>query len=177
MLMRQKNLFSALWGAALFLGMNVAANASEAELHIPELNTVFNIFGSSVSGTTILTLGMFVAAAGMIFGLVEFLKIKNLPAHESMLEISALIYETCKTYLFQQGKLLVVLEAFIGSCIFYYFYCPRNFGIRWSCLVRNQNQHLRQLPHRFCFAQKETLLSNGHPTSFGNVDRRSFDLR
>jgi len=127
--MRQKNLFSALWGAALFLGMNVAANASEAELHIPELNTVFNIFGSSVSGTTILTLGMFVAAAGMIFGLVEFLKIKNLPAHESMLEISALIYETCKTYLFQQGKLLVVLEAFIGSCIFYYFYSLQNMEI------------------------------------------------
>jgi K(+)-stimulated pyrophosphate-energized sodium pump len=74
-----------------------------------------------MAGTTLLGAGMVVAVLGAIFGLIEFMKIKKLPAHQSMLDVSALIYETCKTYLLQQGKLLVVLEAFIGACIFYYF--------------------------------------------------------
>ena len=66
--------------------------------------------------------GIVICVLGMIFGLVEFLKIRKLPAHQSMLDISALIYETCKTYMIQQGKFLIVLEAFIGGCLFYYFY-------------------------------------------------------
>jgi K(+)-stimulated pyrophosphate-energized sodium pump len=98
-----------------------AAFASEADLKIPELTTIFNVFGTPVAGTTILAAGLVVSALGMIFGLIEYTKIKALPAHKSMLDISALIYETCKTYLLQQGKLLLVLEAFIGACIFYYF--------------------------------------------------------
>ena len=111
-----------------FLGATVVAlstgrfaHASEADLLIPNLSVPFNVFGMSLSGTTLLTAGMFVALAGMIFGLVEYLRIKKLPAHESLLEVSALIYETCKEYLIQQGKLLVVLELIIGSCIVVYF--------------------------------------------------------
>src|SRR3954466_6081497 len=104
--------------AALIPG---TALASEAELHIPELSTTYNLFGSTVAGTTLLGWGIVVGFLGMIFGLVEFMRIKKLPAHQSMLDISALIYETCKTYLFQQGKLLILLEVFIGICIFYYF--------------------------------------------------------
>jgi len=103
-----------------FISSSVAF-ASEAELHIPPLNTTYNLFGMSMQGTTLLGIGMLVAVLGMVFGLVEFLRIKRLPAHQSMLDVSHLIYETCKTYLFQQGKLLVILEAFIGACIFYYF--------------------------------------------------------
>jgi K(+)-stimulated pyrophosphate-energized sodium pump len=103
------------------LGMSVSAFASEAELNIPELNTTYQLFGMSVTGTSILGWGMVVALLGMVFGLIEFSRIKGLPAHRSMLEVSNLIYETCKTYLFQQGKLLLLLEAFIGACIFYYF--------------------------------------------------------
>src|SRR3954467_6834121 len=98
-----------------------AALASEAELHIPELSTTYNLFGSTVAGTTLLGWGIVVGLLGMLFGFIEFLRIKKLPAHQSMLDISALIYETCKTYLFQQGKLLMVLEGFIGLCIVYYF--------------------------------------------------------
>lgn len=105
------------------------AFASEAELHIPDLNTTFQVFGSAISGTSILGWGMVVALLGMIFGLVEFLKVKKLPAHSAMLEVSALIYETCKTYLFQQGKLLILLEGFIGFCIFYYFYVLQNMEL------------------------------------------------
>ncbi len=98
-----------------------AAFASEAELHIPELNSTYQLFGSSITGNGILQLGLGVALLGMLFAFFEFLKVKKLPAHKSMLEVSNLIYETCKTYLLQQGKFLVVLELFIGACIFYYF--------------------------------------------------------
>lgn len=95
--------------------------ASEADLKIPQLTNTFTLFGSQMTGNHILSLGIFVVLAGMVFGIIEFLKIKKLPAHKSMLDISALIYETCKTYMIQQGKLLIVLELFIGSCIVYYF--------------------------------------------------------
>jgi K(+)-stimulated pyrophosphate-energized sodium pump len=77
----------------------------------------------------------------MLFGLFEFLRIKKLPAHKSMLEVSGLIYETCKTYLFQQGKFLAVLEVLIGGAIFYYFFFLQSlpFGrvlliLLWSIL-------------------------------------------
>jgi len=103
------------------MGLCSSAFASEAELHIPDLGITYTLFGSSISGTTLLGWGMLISVLGMIFGLMEFMQIKKLPAHRSMLEVSHLIYETCKTYLFQQGKLLVILEAFIGFCIFYYF--------------------------------------------------------
>ncbi|MBX7143172.1 MAG: sodium-translocating pyrophosphatase [Oligoflexia bacterium] len=97
------------------------AFASEAELHIPSLDVMFNLFGTQVSGHQLLLMGLIVPILGLVFGYLEFLKIRNLPAHRSMLDVSALIYETCKTYLLQQGKFLVVLELLIGGCIFYYF--------------------------------------------------------
>ncbi len=114
-----------LWRSLLAVaGMLVpaAAMASEAELKLPPLTNSYTLFGQTMNGYHLLGWGMVIAVLGMLFGLVEFFKIKRLPAHKSMLDISALIYETCKTYLLQQGKLLVVLELFIGSCIFYYFY-------------------------------------------------------
>ena len=97
------------------------ALASEADLHIPSLGVAFDVFGTQISGNTILGSGIVVALLGMVFGVIEFLRIRNLPAHKSLLDISHLIYETCKTYLFQQGKFLVVLEVFIGLCMIYYF--------------------------------------------------------
>jgi K(+)-stimulated pyrophosphate-energized sodium pump len=107
--------------AVMTLGVSSLSFASEVELKIPSLAYNYSIFGSSVAGTTLLGWGMVVAVLGMLFGWVEFLRVKNLQAHQSMLDVSSLIYETCKTYLFQQGKLLIVLEAFIGFCMFYYF--------------------------------------------------------
>jgi K(+)-stimulated pyrophosphate-energized sodium pump len=98
------------------------ANASEAELKLPALNNLYSFFGSSFTGREILLAGMVVCFAGLVFGFREFRRIRGLAAHDAMLEVSNLIYETCKTYLFQQGKLLLVLEAFVGACIFYYFY-------------------------------------------------------
>ena len=103
-----RKFFLFLLGTAGFIGLGgiqATAFASEADLHIPELNTAYTIFGMNVTGSGLLLAGMGVAVLGMIFGLIEFMRIKALPAHKSMLEVSHLIYETCKTYLFQQGKL------------------------------------------------------------------------
>lgn len=97
------------------------AHASEADLVLPNLGTTFNVLGSTLTGTTILNWSLLVAIAGAIFGFVEFMRVKALPAHKSMLEVSNLIYETCKTYMITQGKFLVVLELLIGACIIYYF--------------------------------------------------------
>jgi K(+)-stimulated pyrophosphate-energized sodium pump len=109
---------------SLFFPLFLFGGASwggEADLKLPELNVLFTVFGNEVSGTTLLASGIVVGFLGMAFGLYEFAKIKNLPVHRSMEEVSTLIYETCKTYLLQQGKLLAVLEAFIGVCIVAYF--------------------------------------------------------
>src|SRR3989338_1575598 len=97
------------------------AQASEASLVLPTLTSQYTLWGKIITGTQLMYLGLVVCILGMLFGFWEYLKIKKLPAHSSMLEVSNLIYETCKTYLLQQGKFLVVLEIFIGSCIVYYF--------------------------------------------------------
>ena len=74
-----------------------------------------------VNGRTLLLGGLVVCVLGLVFGLVIFQRIKNLPVHSSMREISELIYETCKTYLVTQGKFLLILEIFIGLIIVLYF--------------------------------------------------------
>lgn len=95
--------------------------ASEADLPIPDLrNSYFNNIG--MNGHTLLSWGIFIIVLGMLFGLWQFMRIKKLPAHSSMLSVSHTIYETCKTYLFQQGKFLIILFLIIGTSIFYYFY-------------------------------------------------------
>ena len=65
--------------------------------------------------------GLVVSALGLVFGLVIYKHLKNLPVHSAMKEISELIYETCKTYLITQGKFLLLLELFIGVIIVFYF--------------------------------------------------------
>lgn len=103
------------------------AYASEASIQIPNLDIPFTILGTIYSGITILKAGIVIASIGIILALSEARKVKALPVHKSMLEISELIYETCKTYLLQQGKFLIVLELLVGSCIFYYFSVLRGF--------------------------------------------------
>src|SRR5256885_1129807 len=90
----------------------------EASLKIPDLAQV-HVGG--IGGRTLLTLGLGVCVLGLVFGLVIFNQLKNLPVHESMREISELIYETCKTYLITQGKFILLLELFIGFIIVVYF--------------------------------------------------------
>ena len=110
------------WALAFFALLGSEAFASEIDLKIPSLDVAYNIFGCSVTGSQILLYGLGVCLVGLLFGLGEFFGIKKLPAHKAMLDVSHTIYETCKTYMKQQAKLLVVLEVFIAACIFYYFY-------------------------------------------------------
>jgi K(+)-stimulated pyrophosphate-energized sodium pump len=96
--------------------------ASEADIQLPSIKDVtFQVFGKTLTGDGILTLGIVICVAGMLFGLMIYSQLKNLPAHKSMLDISSLIYSTCKTYLFQQGKLLAFLYVIIGAAMAYYF--------------------------------------------------------
>ena len=90
----------------------------EASLVLPALDSV-DVGG--YNGRTLLTIGLGVSLLGMIFGLVIMTQLKNLPVHRSMREVSDLIYETCKTYLIQQGKFLALLEIFIAVIIVLYF--------------------------------------------------------
>ena len=115
---RLLSLFTAL--GAIFLSH--AAFAGEADIKLPDLSgVVFNIAGSSVSGISILYWGLVICAIGMAFGLLQYSQTKSLPAHKSMLDVSATIWETCKTYLTQQGKFLSFLWILIALCIIYYF--------------------------------------------------------
>ena len=109
--------------------------ASEADLRIPDLSVPMDVFGATIPGNNILYCGILVCLLGMVFGLVEFTAIKKLPAHKNMLEISDLIYETCKTYLLQQGKFLIALELLIGIAMVYYFAFLRGLGAAHVLLI------------------------------------------
>jgi K(+)-stimulated pyrophosphate-energized sodium pump len=108
--------------AALPLLAALPARASEATLALPtDRSAVFQFFGVPIASTTLLHIGLVVALLGMVFGAVEYLRLKALPSHSSLLEISRLIYGTCRTYLLQQGRLLLLLELLIGGTMVYYF--------------------------------------------------------
>ena len=96
------------------------AHASDADLLIPNLNGV-HYFGGHVGGGTLLYAGFVIGILGLAFGLVGFNYLKTLPVHASMLEVSELIYDTCKTYLFTQGKFLMLLWALVAPVIAIYF--------------------------------------------------------
>jgi K(+)-stimulated pyrophosphate-energized sodium pump len=96
--------------------------ASEADLKIPELNQVhFDVRGNSVSGLTLLYIGLGVCLLGMLFGVIQYIQTRRLKVHPAMQAVSNLIWETCKTYLFQQGKFLALLWVLIALCMSYYF--------------------------------------------------------
>ncbi|HYN81561.1 MAG TPA: sodium-translocating pyrophosphatase [Gemmatimonadaceae bacterium] len=90
----------------------------EASLVIPDLSSV-DFMG--IDGRSLLMAGLLVCAAGLLFGLIIYGQLKRMAVHESMREISELIYETCKTYLITQGKFILILELFIGFVILLYF--------------------------------------------------------
>jgi K(+)-stimulated pyrophosphate-energized sodium pump len=94
--------------------------ASEADLILPDFNQI-TFFNGSITGRALLMWGSIIVFLGLFFGLFQSLSIKKYPAHKSMLSVSNTIYETCKTYLLQQGKFLLILFAIIGSVIAFYF--------------------------------------------------------
>lgn len=99
-----------------------SAHAGEADINLPDLKAAtFNVMGHSVNGLVLMYIGLVICALGGAYGLFQYIQTKNLPVHESMRSVSALIYETCKTYLLQQGKFLIILWILIAVCIYYYF--------------------------------------------------------
>jgi K(+)-stimulated pyrophosphate-energized sodium pump len=108
-----------LLGMALLSLPLMAQEGGEASLHLPDLNSA--TFLGGIGGRTLLMFGLIFCALGMVFGLVIYMRLKNMEVHKSMLEVSELIYETCKTYLVTQGKFLILLECFIGVIIVFYF--------------------------------------------------------
>jgi K(+)-stimulated pyrophosphate-energized sodium pump len=96
----------------------------EANLVLPDLG---HVEFQGINGRTLLMGGLGVCVLGLAFGLVIYTQLKNLPVHRSMLEISELIYETCKTYLITQGKFILLLELFIGVIMVFYFGALQHF--------------------------------------------------
>ena len=92
--------------------------AGEADIHLPDLSVVK--FGN-LPGMYILYAGLLVCVIGTVFGLLQYQQTKNLPVHASMSAVSNIIWETCKTYLLQQGRFLVALWVLIAACMGYYF--------------------------------------------------------
>src|SRR6266851_2230966 len=117
--------FAKFGAAALVLALLTATSAlaqeagGEANLKLPDLSQVKFLGGTD--GHTLLLFGILFCLFGLAFGLTIYIRLKNLPVHRSMREISELIYETCKTYLTTQGKFLLLLWVFIAIVIVLYF--------------------------------------------------------
>jgi K(+)-stimulated pyrophosphate-energized sodium pump len=115
--------FRILLLALLFIAAP-ALYAGEADIKIPELQTVgFQLAGTNsiITGPTLMYIGLGICLLGALFGLLQYVQTKNLPVHERMRSVSNIIWETCKTYLLQQGKFLAVLWVLIALCMIYYF--------------------------------------------------------
>jgi K(+)-stimulated pyrophosphate-energized sodium pump len=107
-----------LAAAGAFAQTPEAAPSGEATLKVPDLHQVQFL---GVSGHRLLTYGILFCIFGLLFGLVSYSRLKNLPVHRAMAEVSQLIWETCKTYIIQQGKFLLLLWCFIAVIILLYF--------------------------------------------------------
>src|ERR1700736_1573912 len=108
-----------LFSAAAALAQRAPESAGgEANLTLPDLSQV-NFLG--VDGHKLLLFGILFCVFGLAFGLTIYQRLKNLPVHRAMREVSELIYETCKTYLITQGKFILLLEVFIGVIMLFYF--------------------------------------------------------
>ncbi|MDR0295118.1 MAG: sodium-translocating pyrophosphatase [Prevotellaceae bacterium] len=118
--MKKIALLIALLASPFFL------QASEADLKIPDLSPEQNY---------LLFWGFIICVLGLVFGLFQFLGIKKLKSHQSMLDVSKVIFETCKTYLKQQGKFLFWLFLIIAACVTFYFGFLQNQGAGGVLLI------------------------------------------
>jgi len=107
-------------GAAAAFAQPAKEAAGEAALKLPDLAKVSFLKGA-INGHNLLLIGIFFCLFGYAFGMTIYMRLKNLPVHRAMREISELIYETCKTYLVTQGKFILLLWAFVAVIIAAYF--------------------------------------------------------
>lgn len=104
----------------------LSSTGSEVDLNVPSLSSGQN---------TLLIIGIVICLLGIVFGIMQYQSIKKIPSHKSMLEVSKTIYETCKTYLIQQGKFLLILFIFIAVCIAFYFGFLNGKGIGGTLFI------------------------------------------
>ncbi len=134
-------------------------------------------------------LGLVICAIGAAFGLVQYMQTKALPVHASMANVSNTIWETCKTYLFTQGKFLAILWVLIAACMVYYFGVlaaqqrpaarhrdparvrPRHSRLLRRGVVRHSHQHGRQFPHGLFRAQRQSARHARHPAELRHERR------
>ena len=147
--------------------------AGEAGLKLPDLSQVLFL---GVDGHRLLSLGIVFCVLGLGFGLAIYMRLKNLPVHRAMREVSELIYETCKTYLFTQGKFLGLLWVFIAVVIVLYFgflspvpgkpistTLPIILLFSIVGIVGYPRQHICQLPHRLRQPSRKALRHISNP--------------
>ena len=108
-----------------FLASFSYAFASEADIELPDIGKFssfdFMVLSNPVSGDQVFYIGLVIALLGVFFGIWQYITVKKLPVHKAMSDVSNLIWETCKTYLKNQGKFLIVLWVIIAICMFVYF--------------------------------------------------------
>ncbi|MBI4211492.1 MAG: sodium-translocating pyrophosphatase [Deltaproteobacteria bacterium] len=120
----KKKLFNICTHVAIAISCFVPkfAFASEADIKLPDFSTItFNLFGTQILGLSLLHWGLLICALGILFGWIQYLQTKSLPVLKAMHDVSQTIWETCKTYLTQQGKFLAALWVLIAACMVYYF--------------------------------------------------------
>jgi K(+)-stimulated pyrophosphate-energized sodium pump len=119
--MISKKVFSAALLLCMVMLLASPVLAGEADIKLPPLDQVqFGVFGG-ISGLSIMYGGLFICIVGLIFAMIQYKQTHKLPAHKSMLGVSNIIWETCKSYLTQQGMFLIALWALIAACMVYYF--------------------------------------------------------
>ena len=119
-----------LMALTLFTSLFALAEPSggEVALKLPDLGSV-SFFNNAINGHALLLIGIAISTLGLLFGLVIYTQLRNLPVHHAMREISELIYETCKTYLLTQGKFLAILWVFIAAIMVLYFGVLEKVGL------------------------------------------------
>jgi len=119
-----------LMALTLFTSLFALAEPSggEVALKLPDLGSV-SFFNNAINGHALLLIGIAISTLGLLFGLVIYTQLRNLPVHRAMREISELIYETCKTYLLTQGKFLAILWVFIAAIMVLYFGVLEKVGL------------------------------------------------
>ena len=113
--------------ASAALAQPTSEAGGEASLRAPRSVAGVQFLTAPSTATSLLLIGLLFCIFGLLFGLVIYMQLKNLPVHRSMREISELIYETCKTYLVTQGKFILILWAFIAVIIVLYFGVLRQY--------------------------------------------------
>ena len=128
-MLQKQSMLKSLFAVLTAMILTAPAFAGEASLVVP------NIKAENPFSYNLLVVGLIVSVIGVIFGLIEFLKVKKVEVHEAMNAVGNTIFETCKTYLVQQGKFLIALEVLIGLCIAFYFWYLQGMELKSVLII------------------------------------------